>query len=32
MSKLARATLGLKVATIIEKILGFGWALVLAAG
>lgn len=32
MSKLARATFGLMVATIIAKILGFGRELVLAAG
>ena len=32
MSKLARATFGLMVATIIGKILGFGRELVLAAG
>ena len=32
MSKLARATFGLMVATILAKILGFGRELVLAAG
>ena len=32
MSKLARATFGLMIATIIAKILGFGRELVLAAG
>ena len=32
MSKLARATFGLMVATIIAKILGFGRELLLAVG